>query len=495
MAETTSIGYVPVNKAGDTMTGTLTLNADPVANLEAATKQYVDAIAAGIDIKDPAYAATTADLAGYVYNNGVGGVGATLTAPGNGAFTVDGTSPGLNDRILVKDQTATEENGIYDLTTVGDGGTPAVLTRSTDFDQPAEITPGSLVIVQNGTVNALTSWMETATVATVGTDPITFTQFTAGVGANRALSNLITTLINQTLKGDTDNTYDLGTDTVRWASLYGSSIRAGSQNGNTLVLQARDVDGAAWTTFLTLTSANTPTCQLNNPDITGGTITNLTTPLAVNSGGIGVTTLTTAYGTLCAGTTATNPVQTVSPGSAGQVLTSNGNAALPSYQANAGASAGLILIATATAANSATIDFSNNLSATYDNYMVVIEDTQPATSGGILWMRIGTGAGPTYQTASYSGSGANSLVMSSASYNAFAEYVGGGVVFVYSANTAHYKMLQSFYSYFNTAPAITYTEAQGVWIGGTNALTSLRFMYHSGNILTGTFKLYGFKNS
>ena len=42
MAETTSIGYVPVNKAGDTMTGTLTLNADPVANLEAATKQYVD---------------------------------------------------------------------------------------------------------------------------------------------------------------------------------------------------------------------------------------------------------------------------------------------------------------------------------------------------------------------------------------------------------------------------------------------------------------------
>jgi hypothetical protein len=47
MTETTAVGYVPVNKAGDTMTGTLTLNADPVANLEAATKQYVDAISGG----------------------------------------------------------------------------------------------------------------------------------------------------------------------------------------------------------------------------------------------------------------------------------------------------------------------------------------------------------------------------------------------------------------------------------------------------------------
>lgn len=53
---------------------------------------------------------------------------------------------------------------------------------------------------------------------------------------------------------------------------------------------------------------------------------------AVTEGGTGVGTLTTAYGTLCAGTNATNPVQTVSPGLAGQVYTSNGVSALPSFQ-------------------------------------------------------------------------------------------------------------------------------------------------------------------
>lgn len=56
------------------------------------------------------------------------------------------------------------------------------------------------------------------------------------------------------------------------------------------------------------------------------------TPITVPFGGTGRNTLTTAFGTLCAGTTATNPIQTVAPGTAGQLLTSNGVAALPTYQ-------------------------------------------------------------------------------------------------------------------------------------------------------------------
>lgn len=67
--------------------------------------------------------------------------------------------------------------------------------------------------------------------------------------------------------------------------------------------------------------------QLNSKQAT------LTLPLTVANGGIGVSTLTTAYGTLCAGTTATGTVQTVSPGTSGQVLTSNGASSLPTYQA------------------------------------------------------------------------------------------------------------------------------------------------------------------
>jgi hypothetical protein len=59
--------------------------------------------------------------------------------------------------------------------------------------------------------------------------------------------------------------------------------------------------------------------------------TNTSNPITVPQGGTGVATLTTAYGTLCAGTTATGNVQTVSPGTVGQVYTSGGSGALPSF--------------------------------------------------------------------------------------------------------------------------------------------------------------------
>lgn len=121
------------------------------ANSITGNLQGIDNALAGI-VSDPIYAATTADLAGYVYNNGAGGVGATLTAPGVGAFTTDGESPPLNARILVSFQASALENGIYDLTTIGDGITNAILTRSTDYDQTAEIQAGDRFIVLNGTL-------------------------------------------------------------------------------------------------------------------------------------------------------------------------------------------------------------------------------------------------------------------------------------------------------------------------------------------------------
>lgn len=133
----------------------------------------------GLNIVAAARGATTANLAGYTYANGTSGVGATLTAGANGAFTSDGITWALNDLVLVKDQSTTFQNGLYKITTLGDGGTPAVLTRSVDYDQASQINLGDIIIVAEGTVNAQTSWMETATITTIGTDPITFVQFTA----------------------------------------------------------------------------------------------------------------------------------------------------------------------------------------------------------------------------------------------------------------------------------------------------------------------------
>lgn len=126
---------------------------------------------------DAVLVATTTTLTAS-YNNGVAGIGAFLLNTGSlAAFSVDGQTPAINSRVLVKDQASTLQNGVYTLTTVGSGAIAWVLTRATDFDQPSEINVGDVVPVQTGTVNANTSWMEASAVTTIGTDPITFTQF------------------------------------------------------------------------------------------------------------------------------------------------------------------------------------------------------------------------------------------------------------------------------------------------------------------------------
>lgn len=111
------------------------------------------------------------------YANGASGVGATLTNSGvQAAFSVDGVSPPINSRILVKNQASTFQNGCYTLTTVGSGASNWVLTRALDYDSPSEIVPGTMFIVLNGSTLTSSGWIETATVATVGTDPVVFAQ-------------------------------------------------------------------------------------------------------------------------------------------------------------------------------------------------------------------------------------------------------------------------------------------------------------------------------
>lgn len=97
------------------------------------------------------------------------------------------------------------------------------------------------------------------------------------IGANTSLSNLITTSINQSLTPDNDLSHDLGTTLLRWNNLYSASLRTGQLNGNTLTISARDVDGASYVPFITLTAGNNPTCVLN------GNITSVTQTPGDNS--------------------------------------------------------------------------------------------------------------------------------------------------------------------------------------------------------------------
>jgi hypothetical protein len=164
----------------------------PTVATDAATKGYVDGVAEGLHIHAASYAATTTNL-NATYSNGTAGVGATLTNAGaQTAFSTDGVSPSATARILVKDQTNTFENGIYTLTTVGDGSTNWVLTRATDFDTAAEMAGGDFTFVDAGSTFANTGWVMVDEVTTVGTDPVVFQQF-SGAGTYTASNGVLLT--------------------------------------------------------------------------------------------------------------------------------------------------------------------------------------------------------------------------------------------------------------------------------------------------------------
>ncbi len=133
------------------------------------------------EIKDPVLCATTGVLPfSPTYANGSSGVGATLTG-GVGVLIIDGYTPVLGDRILVKNQAATLQNGVYSLTTLGTVGVGYVLTRTTDFNSSTTIVYGDTVAVLQGTVNANQQFtMNNQNAIAVGTTAITFAQTSGG---------------------------------------------------------------------------------------------------------------------------------------------------------------------------------------------------------------------------------------------------------------------------------------------------------------------------
>jgi hypothetical protein len=187
------------NSSGVAITGgTITGMPTPTALTDVAIKSYVDSLAAGLTVHVAVRLATATVLPGTPsYSNGASGVGATLTAGSNGALTVDSTSASSADRILVKNQASALQNGVYSVTTVGDGSNPYVLTRVTDFDQNTEMTQGSYFFTSAGATNLGSSYVLAASVATVGSSSVTFNQFSStasvasgiDVGGATAISN------------------------------------------------------------------------------------------------------------------------------------------------------------------------------------------------------------------------------------------------------------------------------------------------------------------
>ena len=187
---------------------------DPSSAQDAATKAYVDSVANGLDVKASAKLASTANVAG-TYNNGAG----TITAGSNGALSIDGVTPSASDRILLKDQTDATENGLYLVTTVGDGSTAYVLTRTPDADAAAEITGGAFVFVEQGTANADNGYVFTHNgTPTLGTTDITVEQFS---GAGQISAGAALTKSGNTLNVAVDDTtIEVSSDELQIKTTY-----------------------------------------------------------------------------------------------------------------------------------------------------------------------------------------------------------------------------------------------------------------------------------
>lgn len=149
---------------------------DPTLAQDAATMGWVQLQLQGFAPKGAADAATTAALPAAIYANGSSGLGATLTGVAVGILTVDSLPIGLNMIVLVKDQVAALENGLYKCTTAGTAGAAFVLTRATNMDVSAEYDGAYIVTEITSTVNAGAIFLCGTTAPTVGTTSITFTR-------------------------------------------------------------------------------------------------------------------------------------------------------------------------------------------------------------------------------------------------------------------------------------------------------------------------------
>jgi len=253
------------NLASPTFTGTVTVPT-PTNATDAATKAYADAIAAGINWHESVELATATALPNSpTYDNGTSGVGSTLTATSNGRLSVDGVNATTGDRILVKDQATATQNGIYVVTAQGSAGATYLLTRATDHDGANDdIVRGDAVYVGNGSSNINQGFLINSVGSSgarelhvVGTDNITFTQFTgtsnitAGTGITK-----------------TGNTLSIGQSVATDASVTFTQVTAalvGNASTATTLATARNIAGQSFNGSANISIAPT--------DLTGVTAT------------------------------------------------------------------------------------------------------------------------------------------------------------------------------------------------------------------------------
>lgn len=167
--------------------------------------------------------------------------------------------------------------------------------------------------------------------------------------------------------------------------------------------------------------------------------------------------------------------------------------------------AGFVLVEQHTASASAQLDFA--ISSTYDTYVFELVNINAATSAASLLLRVGTGAGPTYDTGSnynwasaisnsvpasaVAGSASTTSIELALSMNNGATTSLVGTVKLYDpANTTFHKRFTTQIVYVNSSSQLTQRIGGGSY-ATTTAVTAVRFFMSSGNIAAGTIRMYG----
>jgi len=246
--------------------------ATPVNDTDAANKAYVDAVSEGLHIHEAARVATVQDLTTDVkvtsvaYDSGTLGVGAFLQITGS-LDSIDGIALQTNDRLLIKNQTNSNHNGVY----VWDSAQR--ITRADDFDTDVEVAGGDFIFVIDGTVNASAGFVQTEShVGQVGDSAILFTQFsgagqiTAGDGLSKTGNRLDVDLAGTS--GLEITSGELRVDVADVSlEITGSGLRVKQENGG-IAVDHLDLDAtASGLTAFTLANVRAATSE---------TLTNLT---------------------------------------------------------------------------------------------------------------------------------------------------------------------------------------------------------------------------
>jgi hypothetical protein len=190
--------------------------ASPSSNSDAATKAYVDSVAQGLAVKTAVRVATTGNI--------------TLS----GTQTIDGVALIAGDRVLVKNQTTTTQNGVYDVSA-------GAWSRSSDSDAGSELV-NAFYFVNAGTTLQATGWTQsTPGPITIGTSSIVFNQF-SGAADYQAGNGLTKTGITFDVGTASSSRIVVNADNIDLAT---SGVGAGTYGRVTVDIYGRVTGGTA----------------------------------------------------------------------------------------------------------------------------------------------------------------------------------------------------------------------------------------------------------